>query len=102
MGHVMQYRREGHDVHAEIFRKDKEEFFKSYIELEKDANKFALERMNNIFKDKDMMYYQRIRQMGEYLPPKPPILNMWENWQRHKDSLNGFEDFHQFNGVYDI
>lgn len=102
MGHVMQYRREGHDVHAEIFRKDKEEFFKSYIELEKDANKFALERMNNIFKDVDMMYYQRIRQMGEYLPPKPPILNMWENWQRHKDSLNGFEDFHQFNGVYDI
>ena len=67
MGHVMQYRKAGHDVHAEIFRKDREEFFKSYIELEKDANKFALERMNNIFKDGDMMYYQRIRQMGEYL-----------------------------------
>lgn len=103
MCHVMQYRKAGHDIHAEIFRNpNKEEFFKSYIEFEVDANKFAIERMNNIFKDSDMIYYQVVRQMSNFLPPKPPILNMWEKWQRHKDSLNGFEDFHQFNGVYDI
>jgi hypothetical protein len=103
MGHVMQYRKAGYDVHAEIFSDtDKEEFFKNYIELEKDANKFALERTMNLFTGDDMKYYQVVKQMIEYLPPKPLILNMWSNWQRHKDVLNGFEDFHQFNGVYDI
>lgn len=103
MGHVMQYRKAGYDIHAEIFSDtDREEFFKNYIELEEDANKFALERTMNVFTGDDMRYYPVVKQMIEYLPPKSLILNMWSNWQRHKDSLNGFEDFHQFNGVYDI